>query len=123
MKKTVLFLIALAVVLSASACEQRAATSQEAINLAKEKQTIEAQVDYLISQANSFVSSQKFDEAINTAKYILAELDQNSQEAQGIIESAKAGLEKLAQQKIEEAKAEAGKTLDDVKGKISGFGQ
>ena len=123
MHKFKLFAFTVLTMLVVSACSQRAATSQEAIELSKAKQSVEEQVDFLIGEANAFVNSQKFDEAINTAKYVLAELDKNSQEAQSIIEKAKAELERLAREKMDEAKAEANKAIDDVKGKISSFGK
>ena len=93
-------------------CGQRAQNSSEAIELSKAKATVEAQAQYLVQQANSFINSDQFDEAIKTAKYVLSNLDSNSVAAQNIIEKAQAELKKLADQKIEE-----------VKGKLGNFGQ
>ena len=52
--------------------------------------TVEEQVNYLVSQANAFINSQEFDQAIKTSQYILRNLDKSSEEAKGIIETAKA---------------------------------
>lgn len=93
-------------------CGQRAQNSQEAIELSKAKATVEAQAQFLVQQANSFINSDNFDEAIKTAKYILSELDSNSTAAKGIIEKAQAELKKLAEKK-----------LQDVKGKLGSLGQ
>ena len=71
-------------------CGQRAQSSSEAIELSKAKATVEEQAKYLVQQANSFISSDKFDEAIATAKYVLSNLDANSAEAKSIIEKAQA---------------------------------
>ena len=73
--------------------------------------TVQEKVNYLVDQANAFVSSKEFEEAIKTAQYILSNFDQNSQKAKDIIEKAKAELSKKATAAV-----------DDIKGKISGFG-
>ncbi len=89
-------------------CGQRTQSSSEAIELSKAKATVEEQANYLVRQANSFINSDNFDEAIKTAKYILSNLDSNSTEAQGIIEKAQAELKKLAEQKIQDVKSKLG---------------
>jgi hypothetical protein len=93
-------------------CAQRAKDSREAIELSKAKTSVEAQAQYLVQQANSFINSDQFDEAIKTAKYILSELDSNSQAAENIIEKAQAEMKQMAEQKLQE-----------VKGKLGDFGK
>ena len=110
--RTKIFIVGLIVGFVALGCGQRAQSSGEAIELSKAKVTVEAQAKYLIQQANGFVNSDNFDEAIKTAKYVLSNLDANSTTAKGIIEKAQAELKKLAEQK-----------MADVKGKLGSLGQ
>lgn len=117
------FVFSLLLCFTALGCSQRAMNSQEAIEKAKAKPNVEAQVNYLVGQANSLINSDAFDEAIKIAKHILSELDNNSDEAKSIIERAKAGLKKMAQKKADELKAEANKKIDDAKKKLGSFGQ
>lgn len=107
-----IFVVSLIAALMAFGCGQRAQSSGEAIELSKAKATVEAQAKYLIQQANSFINSDNFDEAIKTAKYVLSNLDADSTAANDIIVKAKEGLKKLAEQK-----------LQDVKGKLGSLGQ
>jgi len=107
MKKLILAVtIAGVACLSVAGCAQqpKAANSQEAIEQAKALETAEAQAKYLISQANAFVNSKDFDQAIQTAKYVLANLDSESKEAQSIIEKATTQLKKMAEEKAAEMK-------------------
>ena len=107
-----------------SGCGQRAANnSQDAIEQAKSKGSAQEQVSYLVGQAKAFMQSEQPDEAMKVGNYILTELDQASQEAQDIMQTAKAELEKLAQQKAEELKGEANKAVDGLKDKIGSFGK
>jgi vacuolar-type H+-ATPase subunit H len=106
MKKLMaIFVVALAVASWAvSGCAKKAASGTQAIQTAETMQTVDQKVDYLIGQGNAFLNSKQYDEAIKTARYILSDLDKNSQQAQGIIEKAK---EKLA--------AEAKGMMEDMK--------
>ena len=65
-KKKILAL-GLIIGLVAFGCGQKAQSSAEAIDLAKAKATVEEQAKFLVQQANSFVNSDQFDEAIKTA--------------------------------------------------------
>ncbi len=98
MKKAVVFLsiICLAVGMGLMGCTQKAASSSEAIKQAETKQTVDEKVDYLVGQANAFINSQEFNEAIKTAQYILSNLDKDSEKAKSIIEKAKMELEATA---------------------------
>lgn len=82
----------------------KAADSKEAIQQAKQLQTVEEQVKHLVQEANGFINSKQFDEAVNTAKYILSNLDKESLEAKTILEKAQAELKKMAEAKAEELK-------------------
>ena len=88
--------------------------SQQAIQNSKGINSVEEQVKYLMREANTFVNSEKFDEAVALAQYILSELDQNSQEAKSILKQAEEKLKALAAQKLQEM----GKDLD-MKGSFS----
>lgn len=105
MRKLILIVLILAVSGSISiiGCTQKAATSQEAIERAEEFQTVEEKTDYLIKQANAFLDSEEFDEGIETAQYILTNLDTSSEEAQNILETAKAELGRAAEGVMEGA--------------------
>jgi len=127
MKKLTTYVIAvtlmLAVGLSGCAQQPKSANSGEAIEHAKTLATAEEQAKFLISEANAFINSKQFDEAIGAAKYVLSKLDKESAEAKGIIEQAKAKLEEMARQKVEEAKAAANKAAEDAKNKLQSLGK
>ena len=95
-------------------CSQgpKAANSQEAITNSKSLKTVDEQVKYLVGQANSFVNSQNFDQAINTAKYILSNVDKNSVEARKILDNATAEMKKAATG-----------ALNDMKNKLGNMGK
>ena len=111
------FFIAIALVMSSglllSGCaQQKAASSKEAIEAAKAIEAVEQKAAYLLNQARAFYNSKEFQEAVNTAQYILSYVDKNSQAARDLLEKAKAAL------------ASAAKTAaEDVKKKLPGFGQ
>lgn len=100
--------------LMVSGCAQqaKATDSQQAIAQAEQYQSIEEKVQYLVTQANQFLNSKEFNEAISTAQYVIKELDQNSQDAKNILETAKAELQKVAQGAVK-----------DVKNVLGGIGQ
>ena len=66
------------------------------------------------SEANAFINSDKFDEAINTARFILSNLDKDSTAAQSIIERAKKELEAMAKEKAEALKGDLKNKLDNL---------
>ena len=111
MKKLTLILAGIVFVAAAVVgCSQqpKASSAGQAIEQSKAMSTTQEQAKYLVSQANAFVNSKNFDEAIQTAKYILANLDTNSAEAKSIIEKATAEVKKIAEQKAEELKKSIG---------------
>ena len=94
--------------------QPKSANSSEAIQQAKNLKTAEEQVKYLVSEANAYINSEKFDESIKIAKYILSELDKNSVEAKSILEKAQAEIKALAEKKAEEAKAALKKKMESL---------
>ena len=66
-----------------------AANAQEAIARSKMQASVQSQIDYLVYQGRRFVYSQEFDQAMTVSKYILANLDADSQAAKDIFDQAK----------------------------------
>jgi predicted RNA-binding protein with EMAP domain len=91
-------------------------TTQEAIEASKTMATTQDKVNYLVNQAKTFYNSEQFRKAIDTAQYILAQLDQNSQEAKSLIDKAKEQLTAQTQKAVDTA-------TEDIKNKIGSFGQ
>ena len=115
---TVLVAVSFVFAVGIMGCSQKpqSANSSEAIEQAKTLQSVEEQAKFLGKEANAFINSEQFDEAIKTAKYVLSKLDKESQEAKSLIERAKQELETMAREKAEEAKAK-------LKEKLGGIGQ
>lgn len=84
-------------------CTKKAASSSEAIQNAQKLKTVEEKVNYLIKQAEAFYNSKEFQQAIQTAQYVLSNLDRNSQSAKNLIEKAKAQLQATAQKAVQDA--------------------
>ena len=111
MKGFLLTLIAVSLVLSGCA-QQKAASSSEAIEIAKAMETVQQKADYLIQQAKAFYSSKEFQQAVDVAQYVLRYVDKDSQEAKDLLTKAKDALAAAAKGAVE-----------DVKQKLPGFGQ
>lgn len=107
-RRSTIILVGFLLLVLGCAQQPKAANAQQAIEQSKAKGTAEQQAKYLVSQANAFMNSKNFDEAVQTARYVLANLDANSQEAKSIIEKAAAELKKVAEQKAEELKKSLG---------------
>ena len=104
-KKILAASVMLCVVMVAMAgCAQKPQSegSSEAIQQAMQLKTVEEQANYLVKEANAFLNSQKFDDAVNTAKYVLSSLDANSDKAKTILEKAQVELKKVAEAKVAE---------------------
>lgn len=82
--------------MAAAGCAKRAASSSEAIEHARTLKAPEEQANYLISQAQAFLGSKNYQEAVATAQYVLANVDANSKAARGVLQQAKAQLEQGA---------------------------
>jgi len=76
-------------VIAAGCGKQAAASSSEAIQQARTLKTPGQQADYLVSQAQGFVKSEDYQEAIKTAQYVLSSVEPKSQAANDVLEQAK----------------------------------
>ena len=123
--KMLIFVMGLTLSFIAFGCSQQqsAANSSQAIEKSQTLSSVQEKANYLVQQANSFINSKNFEDAISTAKYILANLDQNSSEAKSILQRAQEELKKLAEQKLGEVKAGANKAMDDAKNKLGNLGK
>lgn len=88
-----------------------AQSAQEAQNIAGD---MVAQVKDLLAKAQEMLANGQFEQAISTAQNVLS-MDPNNMEAKSIIETAKAKLMEMAQQK-------AGDLKNDVTNKINALG-
>ena len=93
-------------------CAKKAASSQEAIQNAQSMQTTQQKVDYLNQQANAFISSKEYQQAIQVAQYTLTNLDKNSQAAKAALEKAQAQLTAAAQKATTDVKSTLGGMLN-----------
>ncbi len=109
-------LVMIPLVIAGCAQQPKTANSSEAIQASKQLESAEKKVQYLVGEAKAFLSQENYQEAINTAQYILNEVDKNSQAAMDIIEKAKAQLTKMAGEA-------AAKVESDVKGVLGGLGK
>jgi len=89
-------------------CSKQAVSSLEAIQHAKTLNTSKQQADYLVSQAQAFVNSQDYQEAITTAQYVLSSVDAHSQAATDLLEQAKTKLAADAQAVVGHTKKPTG---------------
>ena len=85
-------------------CGRQAVSSSEAIQHAKTLKTPVQQADYLVRQAQAFVKSEDYQEAIKTVQYVLSSVDIHSHAATDLLGQAKAKLAADAQAVIGETK-------------------
>ena len=106
MKKTTLgvFLSLIMAVALVGCSQPKAENSGAAIDHAKTLENVEEQAKYLVNQAESFIKSEEYDEGIKVAGYVSSNYEEYKAQAQGLIDEAKAELEKLAKAKAEELK-------------------
>ena len=128
MKGSVLLItVSISAALAFAGCAQSARpmeNSQAAIDSSKTIKDIKAQAQYLLDQGNMFLSSNRFEDALNTAKYVLnLEQPDYVAKAQAIIDRAQAELQKFAQQKMDEAKGAAEGKMQEIKGAIGNIGK
>ncbi len=119
MYKLMSLLIVLLVACSLSSCTQKAKSENatDAIQKAKTLPTAEEQAKYLISEAKGFVTSEKYDEAISAAKYVVSDLQVMTQDAQKIIEQAMADMQKASTAKVESAKKKRSRNANALNNK------
>ncbi len=118
MNKIVLGVMAAVLAVGVVGCAQKpqSANADEAIKYADQLADVQAKVAYLVKEANAFLSSKNYDQAVSTAKYVLGKLDSNSAEAKGVLTKAEEEIKKLAAQKIDAATA-------GVKNALGGLGK
>ena len=103
MKKVLLLGIVICLsfgVLLGVGCTKKSGSASEAIQNSQSLKTVQEKADYLMKQAQAFYNSQEFQQAIQTAQYVLSNLDKNSQAAKDLIEKAKAQLQAAAQKAV-----------------------
>jgi DNA repair ATPase RecN len=86
--------------LLSTGCTKKSASVNEAIQNSESLKTVEEKVSYLVKQAEVFYNSKEFQQAIQTAQYILSNLDKNSQSAKDLIEKAKAQIQAAAEKAV-----------------------
>lgn len=110
MKKIILLSIIVLFLVIAVGCQQASpkarvsATSEGAIEISKSMPSSQKKIEYLIAQAKSFYESKRFQDAVNTAQYVLSALDKNSVEAQNLLEKAKQQLQAAVQSRVTDVK-------------------
>lgn len=82
--------------LVSAGCAKKAASVSEAIQNSEAFKTVQEKANYLISQAQAFYNSKEYQQAIDTAQYVLGKIDSNSQQARDLIEKAKTQLQAAA---------------------------
>lgn len=86
----------------------KAESSRQAIDATKTMQDTQEKVNYLIGQAKAFYNSKEFQDAVNTAQYILQHLDKDSSAAKNLLEKAKKALADKAKGAVDDAKKKIG---------------
>jgi hypothetical protein len=100
-----MLIVGLSLSLLISGCgPKKEASSQDAINVAENLETIKERADYLVAQAKAFYNSKRFQDALDSAQYVLSYLDKDSQEAKDLIQKAKDALITKAQSSFDEGK-------------------
>lgn len=84
-------------------CAKKAGSSSEAIQSSQSLKTVQEKANYLMNQAQSFYNSKEFQQTVETAQYVLSNLDKNSQQAKDLIEKAKVQLQAAAQKAMGDA--------------------
>ncbi len=95
-------------VVMVAGCEKKATSSTEAIQHAQALKTPQEQANYLIGQAEGFLSSKSYQDAVEAAQYVLSKIDSNSQAAKDLLEKAKTQLASEAQGAAGDAKKQLG---------------
>ncbi len=83
---------------------KKADSSRETIETAKGMDSVEKQADYLVKQANAFYKSKEYKDAINTAQYVIRNLDKESSKAKEIMQKAKDDMAQAAREKLKSLK-------------------
>ena len=84
--------------------QKKAASSEEAIANATAMETTQDKVDYLIDQAGAFYDSKQYEDAVESAKYILRNLEKDSEEAKEMLAKAQRELGSVVQDAMKNLK-------------------
>lgn len=108
-KVRALFMIGLSCLLLVCGCAQKpqSASSKEAINKAAALETVQQKADFLIGEAQAFYNSEKFQDAVDLAQYVLNTLDKDSQAAKDLVEKAKQALAQAVESAASDLKEKA----------------
>ena len=105
MRKGIVYCVAISLMvpfcLAGCAKQEVAESGRAAISQAAQMETTEAKVKYLIGQAKAMYNSEKFQDAIDVARYILRWLDKDSQAAKDLLREAQSALRAKAQGVVE----------------------
>lgn len=89
-------------------CAEQAKSASEAIEHAKTLPTPQAQADYLVGQARSFLSSKNYEQAMQSVQYVLSNIDSKSKAASELMEKIQQLLAGEAQKAVGDAKKQLG---------------
>ncbi|MFH1381051.1 MAG: hypothetical protein ABIH57_02640 [Candidatus Omnitrophota bacterium] len=104
MKKIFFIMTALGLVFSLAliGCgAKKANSSSDAIKVSRMLKTTQEKANYLVGQAKAFYGSKKFQDAVDTAQYVLRYLDKDSGQAKNLIDQAKKELASQAKSKLD----------------------
>lgn len=88
--------------------QKKAENSQEAIRNASSMGTDRKKTDYLVAQAQAFYSAENYKAAVETARYVLTELDKDNAAARKILDVAGPRLSAEAKKAAENMKKSFG---------------
>ncbi len=110
---TVVFAMFAVMCLAIASCAPKptAANSADAINKSANLPSVDAKVNYLIKEAKAFIGNKQYDEAVNTAQYVLTNVKQDSDEARRVLEKAAGELRAMAEKHLADAKNEMNKMI------------
>lgn len=109
-----MFFVAVVFVISGCGQQPRAQNSDEAIQQAEQMQDAGQKIDYLTAEAEAFLESEEYQDALATAQYVLFRLDQDSQRARDVVESAKARMKEATEQQMEKMQGDLENQIDRI---------
>ena len=84
--------------------QKKAASGEEAVSNARAMETTQEKVDYLVKQAEAFYKSEQYKDAVESARYVLKNLEKDSEEAKEIIAKAQKELGSVVEGAIKDMK-------------------
>ena len=107
MKRNLMFMASIlmfAALISGGCAEKKAENSQQAIEQSKTMKNTDEQIRYLADQAQAFLNSKEYSEAMNAAQYILTNLDAKSEKAKDVLAKAMDDMKKVTAENVEDMK-------------------